>query len=425
MKKGRVVRYRLCRDNTANERLNKALDLCVQSVLDIYPSGMVHAVVLTGSMARGEGSACMRKEGSVRVYGDIEMLVVFDDTEDMAEHASRLKALGKDVTGKLKDMGVLCDVEYGPAPRKYFAHIRPHIFGFELKKHAKVLWGDESVLDLIPDMKEVDIPVEDAWMLLSNRVVEQLLCLDGAISGVSVDATVDEAVLYNHCKMILDLATSILVFTGMYRASYEERATMIDRAVRAIGNDETRDALAGFPDKVRFWTEAKLDPVLLSEYATCGPTSGRGSLDLWLELVPLVRAVWTWETNLLTGGRWELDPRRLAERVLSSEGFLRRLKGWARLALNREVSKTPAFFRKMTGGIFRGSPRYLVYISSILLYFSTPGLLNGGAENEKETLDFIGRNIPVVFDSGEASDWQSVRRDLVRGWRVYLRNSGV
>ncbi len=414
--------YRLCKDKESNRRLCEALDKSVGLVIDRYPQGVVRAVVLTGSMARGEGSALIDDKGVLRVYGDIEMLVVFDDNVDIVEQGFILKGLSDKATNKLKEIDVLCEVEFGPAPKKYFAQIKPHIFGFELKAHGKVVWGDKDVLDTIEDMNSEDMPREDAWMLLSNRVVEQLLCLE-KVMGLKDRAEIDGAVYYNHCKIILDIATSILVFTGMYRPSYEQRAELIEEAVNSIDSDLVRSGLIGFPEKVRRWTEIKLNPALLDEYVKGLKLERGGALSLWKELVPFVKTVWIWETNLLMGCDRVSDERRLAEMVLSREGLSKKLKGWARLVLNPKISKNVSFFKHMTGNILRGSPRYLVYISSMLLYFSIPQLLEGG--NDKDTLDFIGKNIPVRFDPGKSSNWQVARTELVKGWQVYLRNAGV
>ena len=413
------VEYLLSRNGCINKGLNKALSLSVDYLLTNYPKGVVKAVVLTGSMARGEGSAFFERD-RLKSFSDMEMLVVFDDQEDMGLQRTRLKALSQGIRERLKGEGIICEVEYGPAPLRYFRKLKPHIFGIELKRHGKVVWGDKGVLDTIPTMDEKEIPKEDGWYLLSNRIIEQIKALDAFLMRRSF-----QNFLFSYSKMIVDLATSILIFTNLYRSSYRERAVLIEEGVKRIENPSLRKELSKLPETVRFWVDVRSNPLLLTRVIT-----GKCRNDIlvkWLELIPIVKKIWIWELNLLLGEEKTLDVERLLERLLLKEPLRRKIKGWAKLLLMPELSWDMALSKAALKNLFFGSPRYMTYAGSSLLYFHLPGLIGkDSSEKEEKVLNLVERYIPVRFGSPNGLPmWRYYGTELVKGWEVFLRHSGV
>ena len=57
----------------------------------------------------------------------------------------------------------------------YLRHLPPHIYSYELRACGVVLFGEETILEEeIPTYAACDLSTEDAWRMLSNRLIEQM-----------------------------------------------------------------------------------------------------------------------------------------------------------------------------------------------------------------------------------------------------------
>ncbi|MEE9542886.1 MAG: hypothetical protein V3V95_03780 [Thermodesulfobacteriota bacterium] len=383
------------------------------------------ALLLTGSVAREEGSFLLNSNGCISNMGDVEFLLV-------SEAGARGNAVAKEFEIRLKDLladsGIESDVDVGYVRPDYFGRLKPHIFGVELKAHAKVLAGDESIVEMIPELSAKDIPRWDGINLLFNRMVEQIMRLDGLINGGAEDI---RRAHYHNIKLTLDIAGSLLVFQGSYRTTYLERTRVIGQAVAGIDHALTRETLSGLAVKLKEWTSIKLNPSsdeILSWNGEAAKTEEyrERTLKRWLELVRMVKSLWTWEMNNYLGGSWSDDTETLLKRYQKREGLTSRARGWAKwVSRLRKNGAVP--YASLLKLFPIGSPRALIYASAALLYFSLPSLLEESAleKNEdsiwKENAKRAGELLPG-FSEAIAADWTSLCANVTGSWEEHVKN---
>jgi hypothetical protein len=173
----RLAPLELGRRETANEIVRKTVRACEQR----YGSRL-RAVILTGSLARDEATV-LCSDGRHRVLGDADFLLTFNRKAKLPS-AAEIKSLGEEVTDSLERQGVTCTVHLAAVRPSYVARLPAHIFSYELRHTGRVVFGDEGILELVPEFSPAQMDREDAWRLLSNRMIEWLET-SGFPSGLS------------------------------------------------------------------------------------------------------------------------------------------------------------------------------------------------------------------------------------------------
>jgi len=128
----------------------------------------LQAVILTGSLARGEGTFVEDSEGC-RLLGDAEFLLILRAGSRLPREQA-VNRVATRIARQLLERGVRGRVELSPAHPSYLRKLRPHIFAYELRACGQVVWGDPGILSLTPVFSPAAIPLEDGWRLLANRV---------------------------------------------------------------------------------------------------------------------------------------------------------------------------------------------------------------------------------------------------------------
>ena len=176
-------------NNNTHEIVNSAIDLCKKHILENY-ADKIEALVLIGSFSRGEGIVVNRPDDKEVVFiSDIEFMIILKPGEF---NYARNFLNAEQIQEKLKASGFNVDISFGATTRKHLKKYKPCIFTIEMKKFGKVLWGNMVILDNIPDYSEQDIPALDGFILLNNRIVEQLkllkmILLSQDVCGYSFD----------------------------------------------------------------------------------------------------------------------------------------------------------------------------------------------------------------------------------------------
>ncbi|HEX8926339.1 MAG TPA: hypothetical protein VF786_11130, partial [Terriglobales bacterium] len=202
-----------------------------------------------------------------------------------------------------------------------------------------VLVGDKTVLNAIPMFAESEISQEDAWRLLSNRLVESLR-----------DSTNDG---YPALKLCLDLATSLLVFFGRFEAGYAARVRAMERLVSEVSEGNIPVPAAELLPVLRKCTNAKLNS---SSEAMDEQTAKTIRAWAW--------QAWAWELAQLTGARTE-PPEEMIRALGHKLPWSSRLRGWAftacRIGWPRSIAHWPRWCWLFAKGF---TPRYAVYLSA-------------------------------------------------------------
>lgn len=382
----------------------------------------LESVVLTGSLARDEASF-RRADGHWVLEGDAEFFLVMEPGHE-APGADRVLKLRAEATQELLARGIRVQLDLTPVGRGYFKHLRPAIFAYELLACGQVVWGDPDCMKLIPRFGAADIPLEDAWRLLANRMIENLEAL--------LEQDFDSPLLapktaYRTVKLYLDMATSLLVFAGAYQPGYRAR----EQAIRELAGANAKETdwpfpLGEFADQVQNATLVKLGYKMQAASAMEGEAPG---FDYWLKAGAYAAKLWRWELCRLTGASPQLPNRQLMTQWMMRQPLPRKWRGWLVVArANGWMGSMPSWAGWASKALL-ASPRYWVYLAASELFFSLPGIVaNSGGKlravasgNEQELLALLPHN-PSTNDPGPGG-WLRVARGIVLNYHRYLEST--
>jgi hypothetical protein len=343
------------------------------------------AIVLTGSLSRDE--ATLKKDGlGWRALGDATFLAIFD--EPTAIDGSKIEWA---IEEHLTSHGVICKVAVVTSTASDLSKMKPHIYAYELKERGIVLWGDKLVLQLMSPFTVADIPVEDGWWFLCNRLIEQLET--AAKANESHDASSD--VRYRIAKLYLSMAACYLLAIGQYQPSYRERAIRLRELAAMPDPPKCPIPLRRFAQHVSECTLLKMEGEA---------TSAFGPFPQWRDAVSDAESLWQWTLVRMLGVEPSGSRSALLAILAKRQPLLARARGWV-----RAVAKYPEMFSQ---NWFRwaqlashASPRYLVYGAAGDLFF--------GSQEDKaltpEQLGFIVSRLPLSrCNAGERLSWRSV-----------------
>ena len=355
--------------------LDETVALCTQ----VYKNRL-RAIVLTGSVARDEGTFVNTAEG-MTLLGDAEFFVVFHDATALPDDAD-LKVIEGKLHERLRRRGVVAHVSLSGVQSRYFRGVRPSIFGFELRTCGIVAWGDKDILQLIPPIAPADIPLEDGWRLLANRLVEQLEGFDELASGRPV---LSSETHYRAVKLYLDMGTSLLLFAGKYAPTYAQRADALE-VLTATG------ALSGFP------LESFVRDVLAATRWKLRATtpSVSSSREFWQRAIEHAERLWYWQLAQLTGAPATHEISGLFDAWRQRQPLAARLRGWAHVARREGVRSTFARWPRWLRSAMSGSPRYFVYSVAAPMVFALRHANQSGYTGAlRDGASFLDRRLPV------------------------------
>ena len=120
------------------------------------------AGILLGGYGRGEGTPFIHPDGSQSPFNDYDLVVVVEGLD--ASVRERFSLLEKQLTTELG-----LPVDLYPYRREALPDCEFSLLNHELKHGHKVVWGDEHILDAMPDYPSNAIPLSEGSRLLLNR----------------------------------------------------------------------------------------------------------------------------------------------------------------------------------------------------------------------------------------------------------------
>jgi hypothetical protein len=407
--------FALCADPSfdayATRELARLVEVATHAVARFEPLG----VILTGSLARGEGVLVRERERRTRWLSDIECLVVLPDRgglcgalgEALARAVAALQA-------ETASRAIGLNIQLSPILSSRLMRIRRAIFSCELAAHGKLLWGRPDIIAM-PELKPGHLPAlrADAFRLLNNRIMEQVALRTSDEEGKAAASQRG----YGLSKFWTELATSLSVFLGCYRTTYQERQLAMEAALAAADNPldrETADDLRPGLDAAMRVRRGELDASRWPQdagYARAGRLAER---------------VWQWESARMLAerdpgdaGDWRAIPRRLRRvATLSQCG-----RDWARWCLRPDVSRRMGL-RAVLPALRSGSPGNAIYAAGCLLdfFWDDIGAQRGPGPD-------IARMLGAMFALSGAARGSLTRRQLagraVAAWRSHLRSAAL
>jgi len=370
---------------------------------------LLEAVVLAGSLASDEGTFVNKGKDRWSALEDAEFLLVFERNFPLPGRAI-LENLEGEIEGRLEARNVTCPVRLNAVHPAYLRNLRPAMDSFELRNCGQVIWGDEAILSLIPDFSPRDIPLENAWQLLSKRMVEQLSVAEQLVESASPSTEAH----YQTVKLYLDMATSFLMFSGAYAPTCRERSkrlSVLARNARAV--DEYPFPLFDFASHVEACTRWKLSP---DEEP---PSSTRSH---WDTAVVYAWLLWRWELGRLTGASHRLGNFELIQRWFEREPLRDRWRGW-RVVLRKCGWRGSRHWPRWARLLRQASPQLWIYAAASELLFSLPSFSTSGGRLALDAKWNRVRDWLPLTEHDPTPDqarWRALASEIVRNYQEFV-----
>ena len=340
----------------------------------------LRALVLTGSLARDEATWISDPNGW-SVLGDAEFLAVFHEhlpLPSQRDAAGRCRV----IEDTLLRHRIRCHIGVGPVYPGYLRRLEPRMLAYELRTCGQVVWGDPEILSLIRPFTISEIPLEDAWRTLCNRMIE---LLNATCAAPCPQNVLPQELGYRTIKLYLDMASSLLIFAGAYAPTYGQR----QQRIQALAHTTPKNGfwpfpLGAFAARVAAATACKVG----SE-----PVTGEGGWELWLTAVDYAHRLWQWELERLTGAA-NVSDSTLWQRWARLQPTRCRLRGWASALRRRGWRRSCRDWPRWARLAWRASPRYWIYGAGSALFFMLPSLLS-----------VTGPSTPADVDCEDLRSW--------------------
>lgn len=363
----------------------------------------LRAVVLTGSVARNEASY-IYKDGQAILLSDIEAIVVLHDSAPLPSRQAS-QSLCRSAEHRLAAHGVQVHVSLSMVHGAYLRRLPPHIYSYELRTCGLVLFGEPAILEEeIPGYAASELSTEDAWRMLSNRLIEQMET-EESFGNNSNDDSNDDARRYRRIKLCLDLASSLLVFCGCFEAGYRARLRRFEEFAQVPGGLPI--SIQEFLPLLRLSTAAKLQPG-----AMAGAEAGFAD--------PVTRWAWQswlWELERMTGSREHAAAEEMICAFGRSQGWQRLLRGWLYAIRSAGWLRSVRYWPKWLCLLARGlTPRHALYLAAYRWQQQRCGEIRG---DSAESLKRVRELLPVDIAAQPATAAE-VARQLAWNYQEFV-----
>ena len=210
---------------------------------------------------------------------------------------------------------------------------------------------------------------------------------------------------YRTVKLVLDTATSLLVFVGGYKPTYAERSVSLRELAGSRGAAEWPFPARAFADAVVDCTEWKLS----------GRPPVGASRAFWGRAVAYAQALWAWELARLLKAGNQLPAGVLMRQWMQRQPVGDRVRSWASVLRRSGWLRSLGYWPRWVRLALRGSPRYLVYSAAGDLLFSVDSV-------PSTTVRRIHRCLPVVSHMPDAasSGIRHLATDILENYYRFL-----
>jgi len=202
--------------------LNKHMELVIERCKSV--SSDLRSIVLYGSYGRDEGSWIIQDNGTHKPYNDYDILLVQNTNIGINNIELIRKRLAEEIGIKWVDIGQITT--------KGLRKLRPSIYNYDLKYASKVIHGDNTVLEQIPEIKSAELKFAEGEKLYFTRLYTLIGSLDER--GLDQELAGEASRFFRNqmAKAVLAVVDVLLLAKGAYDASYRKRVERVAELYR-------------------------------------------------------------------------------------------------------------------------------------------------------------------------------------------------
>jgi len=379
------------------------LDQCARLIEERIGRAALDGVFLCGSFATGEESIVLETDPP-QLLSDVDLVAVGASAGEIRKWSRRRAELGAACEALFGELRFVGRVEVGIMARESLRAQPAKPGVYDMRRAGVVLAGSPTILEAIPAYRPDDIKIEEALVLLENRVIP-LLCAYPDAQREYAGSPYE--FFYHTARVYTDIAVAALSIAGEYAPGYAARR---DRIV-AGEKEGSGSALSKFMSpilvsKIDRWTRFKLDPSL--ETARLRPEP-EALMALWNEAAGDLLAFWLFAAARRRGldaeGRRPVPVAAVAGWSRDLGRWRDHLRGWRPILAGMGGGRSVGLAGELGARLFTASPSDIVRERGIRLLDS---VLTHGPE------------VPVRgsrwgFPHG-GGDWKTAVRQLHAAW---------
>jgi len=244
----------------ANKKIAKDMEIIISEIRKKYPE--IISIILSGGFSRGEGP--VKIEGNkVYPYNDYDIQIISKNkiSKDISDKLSIdiSKKLGyrgidnfypfKKEEQKIKD-NFYIDLKWDSL--KDLRNLLPRIRNYELKKHSKIIYGND-VRKIIPEYSLKDMPLSEGAKLLLDRMSQM-------VEYYSEKGNYEQECLsYFIQQCYAACCTSLLLLSGKYQIGYEKSMKILKETYEK-DFPELYKKIPNLHHKIEYFVNWKVDP---------------------------------------------------------------------------------------------------------------------------------------------------------------------
>jgi len=199
--------------------LNRDLEI-IKDIIKSLNTEII-STILCGGYGRGEGGWFTDESGEIRPYNDYDIVLVLKDKVPW----ETVNTLRKIIAQRIR----IHWIDIVQMTRQELRRCRLSVFNYDLKYASKVIDGDESIRNDIPDMDAAELGLVEAETLFFTRLWTLLGSLDKY--GFKVEREGEESRFFRSqmAKAVLAVTDVLLLMKNAYHPSYVERNKQLQR----------------------------------------------------------------------------------------------------------------------------------------------------------------------------------------------------
>lgn len=211
---------------TQSETFERHIEVIISECLKLDPVPI--SIILYGSFGRDEGSWYRDDNGNWIPYNDYDICIVSRIGISRANLRKSSEAIGNKIGIRWVDLGIIHPEE--------LPKLRSSILNYDLRNASKVIFGDPTITNNIPEINRKTLPTIEIQTLFFTR----LYTLIGSLGEKGIDNILEgeESRFFRNqmAKAILAVDDILLLLKGEYISSYRKRIDKL--AELSVENDE-------------------------------------------------------------------------------------------------------------------------------------------------------------------------------------------